>query len=205
MVLKNNIKKEEALKLREGGMKLTEIVTKTGLSKATLKRFFKKKGLVNDKLSLSHNKSAPSENKDKREDKNESLTIKSEMNDENVNPKTEVGGGTFTGTSVTFDIKTGSLSLEDTKNVMEEPKSTEKDDKRVTSESHNVAGLGQEFKTAPETRKPDIDAPENVLDKFFLRGTTEILVPLGLLVAGFMMSDKKGSKTEFREDRGDNW
>lgn len=215
MVLKNVPLKEEALKLREGGMKLTEIVTKTGLSKATLKRFFKKKGLVNDKLSLSHIKSAPSENKDKEGDKNESLTIKSEVPDTQKEVKEgseiEINNVSFKGAKVDFDVKNGSLAIVSSDVVIEKPIEQRRDPTEGSgvsdspSESRIKPGLGQDLQTSHVTEKLDIDAPDNVLDNFFSRGLVETLIPIGLVTAGFLMKGKLGEKGEYKERGGDAW
>ena len=52
MVKANDIKKVEALKLREAGDTIRQIVTKTGLSKSTLLKYFKKKGVIKSVATL---------------------------------------------------------------------------------------------------------------------------------------------------------
>jgi hypothetical protein len=196
----NEIRKTEALKLRENGMKLNDIVAKVSLSKATLKRLFKKKGLTNNKLSLSHKPPVNSDLPvigDTKDPESEPITEKVKLNSE---PK-GVSDPSFHNTHVTFDTKTGGFTLEPVEKKTIEPETNQ----TIIPKAEVVAGGGQQYQTSHITEKREIDEPENVMDKFFTRGMIETLVPVGLLLAGYMISGKKGMKGEFREDRGDSW
>lgn len=195
---KNDVKKQEALKLRENGMKLLDIRDKTGLSKATLERLFKRNSLISDKLSNSHKNNETPQNKGEEGDKNVNSPIKSEVADENVKSENidALSSTSFSGINIIFDTKTGGFRIGGAERVEEK-----------TLGKPIKPGAAQQFKTSHVTEKPGIEAPDNVLDNFFSRGLIETLVPIGLVVAGYMMKGKKGSKNEFREQRegGGEW
>lgn len=220
MVKANAIKKAEALRLREGGMKITAIVDKTGLSKATLKRLFKKNNLISDKLSLSHIKSVPLQNKDLKGNEKADPTIKSEplVSENNVNGTKNEGkdldrpeiefSNSFCGVKIIFDTKTGGFTIErgekkaiDKNLATSKRQSDNKSGLEAASEQPITPGLGQQFKTAPDTRQRDIDAPESPLDSIFKRNNVEILIPLGLVICGYMMKSENPQDNAFRGDQ----
>ena len=103
---------------------------------------------------------------------------------ENIKDKEKVKLPAVTGdtkTQIIYNDRDGSFTIAQGEEVSDMPKEPK------TENPEPKAGGGQDMKTAPETRKLDIDRKEDVLDNFFSRGVVETLVPVGLLVAGFMM------------------
>jgi len=193
MVKANAVKKEEALKLREQGIKIPEIVERTGLSRAVIYRLFKKNGVVQPKTRqvVSENETLP--NKDAVEGNHEGEPIKNEIENENVNIKNEKRGTK----SVRFDERSGAIVISENEEAVSYTKPIP-ETKNVKPEV--TPGGGQAMKTAPETRKRDIDEPDNAIDNFFSRGLVETLVPLGLIVAGYMMKkEAEPSNVEYGE------
>jgi len=198
MTLSNAVKKEEALKLRESGKKLTDIVTETGLSKATLKRLFRKTGVTKIK-------GEPIPNKDTVEGNHEGEPIKSELEDSknedsNVKrviesePKEKVK---FTGgaKSVTYDSRTGSIIIsESAEKVPYIPRDDTSDKCDAAQRTKRAtAGGGQQYQRHVESRKRDIDEPENAIDDLFSRKIVSTLIPLGLILSGYLMEGDKSN------------
>jgi hypothetical protein len=185
MVKANEIKKTEALKLREGGMKLNDIVDKVSLSKATLKRLFKKKGLTNNKLSLSHEPPVKSDLpviSDTKDPESKPVTEKVKLNSE---PK-GVSEPSFHNLHVTFNDKSGGFTLEPGEKKTIVPETVKPLTLETTKEPVKPGG-GQASQIAHVSEKPDVDAPESPLDSIFKRSYAEILIPLGLVVCGYAM------------------
>ena len=211
MTKTNDVKKVEALKLRESGMEKLEIVKKTGLSRATLTKLFKKAGLTNSKLSLSHIKKEPTENNDHSNDEKLNPSIKSEVGELEIKPEDIKGGmegepdtDIFKGTNVTFDSKKGNITLESSGgNEGERIKADgERDtDSLVPLAVSPVAGSFHQPRQDPPKQDLSLDRPEDPLDNFFSRGMIETLIPIGLIVSGYLI---KGDKKE-TVNRGDAW
>lgn len=171
--------KKEVVRLKEEGKSVNDIVKQTGVSKTIVYRELTKAGLTNPKYNPTQNK------------------INDNRND---NQNVRVDEASFKGVNVNY-TRTGAITIESS-GVVEKPILMAPEGR----ENPVKPGAGQQYQTAHVTEKPDIDAKENVLDTFFTRSNVEILVPVGLLVAGFLMSGKKGSKDGFREDKnGGEW
>lgn len=192
MTLLNIGKKEEALKLRESGMKILDIVDKTGLSKATLKRVFKKAGLTSEKLSRSHNKSKTSEKKDEIEDKNVNEPIKSELGVLEVKDKE----GTSV-TQVTYDTKSGGLILGTGNTLTENP---------TVPEAGKSETLQPEKSEESFVEKPPLFEHKTLIPDS-LKGDNLLYILLPVMVgAGLLMKGKLGEKGVFREEQnGGDW
>lgn len=200
MTLSNNIRKEEAIKLRESGMKILDIVDKTGLSKATLKRVFKKAGLTNEKMCLSHNKSEPSENVKQPEDKNVNEPIKSKTGlSENVAVNKEIGDNYDPSIKVTYvSYDKGNIIFVTGNNTNENIPVSE----AVMSETlHPEKCLSENFVEKP----PLFEHKTLSFESFKGDNLLYILLPV-MLGAGLLMKGKLGEKGAFREEQnGGDW
>lgn len=200
MTLENYPKKQEALILRENGMKLSEIVNKTGLSKATLKRLFNHKGLVNEKLSLSHNKNESTPINDPPYDKKPGVIIISEPpydTPKGINDTSELktieGTKSSKITVVNFDTKNGTIEITQNEDIPEESMGAAK-----VKSSESSAGITEKnsVKTSEHPNLNDIEpVTSNPLD-----GVLGMLIPIGLVGLGMLCRGKKGSKNGFREE-----
>ena len=201
MVKTNDIKKVEALRLREAGDTITQIVTKTGLSKSTLLKHFKKHGVIKSILTPPAIKNDTPENNGESTDKKVNLTIKEDVGVSEVmsnNDEITSDTATFKGSKVTFNSKVGSIVITptDTKDIISSlPTTIAKDTPEIVPGSY----------TKPRENAPkqdmDINRPEDPLDRFFSRGMIETLIPLGLIVAGYVMP--KSENNDKREE--DSW
>ena len=202
MAKANDIIKVEALKLREEGLIITEIVTKTGLSKATLKRLFKSKGLTYNNLSLSHINSEPQINNDQDDDEKVNPTIKSEPGLSEKGSEI-VQSDTFKGTKVTFDSKKSAITI-GSSDIVDIVGTTPTSPTSPTSPTPEpVPGSYTKSREIVPKQDMDINRPEDPLDRFFSRGMIETLIPIGLIVAGYVM--KKSENNDRMDKRGEAW
>lgn len=216
MVKTNDIKKIEALKLRETGDTIKQIVTKTGLSKSTLIKHFKKHGVIKSIVTPPAIKNDTPENKDESDDKKVNLTIKEDVGVSETG--TEITqSDTFKGSKVSYDkgnISIESSGIEDIVGSL--PTTIAKD----TPELEPVPGSYTKPRENMPKQDLDVDRPEDPLDNFFGRGMVETLIPIGLIIAGYVMKKENDPTTnqfkgeEIRSkglgwlsgDRGgDNW
>lgn len=181
MTLQNNLKKQEALKLREEGLTKPEITKKTGLSRATLTRLFHNhrdiKGGLNE----------PPET-DPINDKNAKPPIKKEVG---VSEK----GLVSNITGITFHSEDGSIEIiqnEDTPKISAEK--TEVEPPEVSAEiTEDNSGKTAHTQNLNDV-EPEITKPTNMLD-----GALSTAIPIGLILAGALMKGKLGQKGSFRE------
>lgn len=177
MTLENNIKKEKGLKLRNTGASYTEIAKVLKISRGTAIRWYKNTKKGDSEEGLNDTVLEPP--------KKERVTGDTE-NKEKIEDLSGTKNAKITG--VTFDSKDGNITIIQDEDAPIKPFKPEP----------LKAGAGQQMKTSHITEHRDIDEPENVVDKFFNRGLVETLMPLGLLVAGFMIKEKK-------EEGGELW
>jgi len=194
MTLKNKGAKEAALSMSKKGMKTTDIAKEVGLSKATLKRLFKKNGVTKIKSETLPNKDTVEGNHTGEPIKTELEGSKNEGSNIKEGIESEPKGATgATVTKVTYN-KDGSFSIEKVK--LDTGKDLMRENKQEPTKNNSrseIAGGGQQFKEAPETRKRDIDEPDNPIDDLFSRKIVSTLVPLGLILSGYLL---KGDKSD---------
>ena len=85
-----------------------------------------------------------------------------------------------TRTQITYNERDGSFSIEKV-DASDMPKEPEKPDVKTDVKA------GSYTKAREVAEKPDVDAPENILDSVWKRSTLEVLVPVGLLLCGYAM------------------
>ena len=199
MAKANDSIKVEALKLRESGQTIKQIVAKTGLSKSALLRHFKKHGVIKSIVAPSVINNDNPENPDSSEHKMDKATI---INDTEVSEVIEEtpDTDTYKGTKVTFDSKKSAITIESS-DIEDIVGTTPTSPTSPTPEP--VPGSYTKPREIVPKQDMDINRPEDPLDTFFSRGMIETLIPIGLIVAGYVM--KKSENSDRIDKRGEDW
>lgn len=197
--------KEECVRLRkEEGVKHKDIATILNVSLPTIKRWLKGiKVLKETSGTQVTDKPTVTQGAEGTKVSQVINTLSDTKNTENIREtgETEVTGDVFKGTKVSYDLKTSEIIIGATDNEVDLNFTTKRPEIReleTPNTSESLASVPGAFKhTAIKDEKLNIDAPDNVLDNFFNRGLIEVLVPIGLLTAGFLMSKKDTTSNQF--------
>ena len=215
--------KEECVRLRkEEGVKHKDIATILNVSLPTIKRWLKGiKVLKETSGTQVTDKPTVTQGAEGTKVSQVINTLSDTKNTENIRETgdTDVAGDVFSGIKATYDIKKSVIILEpsDTKDIISTlPTTIAKD----TPELEPVPGSYTKPRENMPKQDLDVDRPEDPLDNFFGRGMVETLIPIGLIIAGYVMKKENDPTTnqfkgeEIRSkglgwlsgDRGgDNW
>ena len=190
MVKTNDVIKVEALRLREAGETIKQIVTKTGLSKSTLLKHFKKNGVI---------KSVVTPPPIKNDTPINNPTPKGEKSDIINNNDTKVSqpiSDTFRGSKVTYDMKRGDISIE-ALDTLPITIPEEANGKRLMANETPLA-LRPEPLAPPEFNKDGINLNTGL-------STVTSIIPFVLMAAGFLLKDKAQGSEQTNSNRGGEW
>jgi hypothetical protein len=183
--------KERAQVLRSEGKSYSEIAKELAIAKRTVLRWSKRGDLK---------RGSDNDNENGKDNGN---TVKLQGDDNNRRGDNNQRGDnniTFKGIKVAYD-STGSLTLKATNNINENPPVPEAGTSALKPSEDMVECSGDNVGKLPGTEQ----TIEQVYKKPDSSSYAEILIPLGLVVCGYAMKGRLGSKTEFKEERGDGW
>ena len=200
--------KEECVRLRkEEGVKHKDIATILNVSLPTIKRWLKGiKVLKETSGTQVTDKPTVTQGAEGTKVSQVINTLSDTKNTENIRETgdTDVAGDVFSGIKATYDIKKSVIILEpsDTKDIISTlPTTIAKD----TPELEPVPGSYTKPRENMPKQDLDADRPEDPLDNFFGRGMIETLLPLGLIIAGYVMKKEGDLSNASIGDHGAGW